>query len=226
MRVAERACAALLLLAACKSEAPRETLVGRWEQDTDRVEFFADGHVLLTRSHLRAMGEYAMVDSGRVVMRWHGPLAQANAGDYRFRVWGDTARLCETYRPDRCMALVRARSDWMEPPGRWADSVPPRLADPPRLGAPMDPRVTRASLALRQLAALQRVFRAEQGRYARTPAELARVGWQPSATPGYAGPEVREAEGPLCMVARPAQAELPPLYVGADGRVGFGIACP
>lgn len=216
--------AAALLLAACGRDEP--TLVGRWEQGTERVEFLADGRVLLHRMHRVALGEYAMVDSARVVMSWSDPLLQANAGDYRVQLTDSTARLCETYRPHRCMTLVRARSDWVEGPGVWVDSVPPRLADPPRLGAPADGRVTRAAMALRQLHALQTVFRAEQGRYAATVAELARVGWAPVPLPGYRDLRVLGGDGVPCMVADPGAAELPPLYVNRDGLVGFGEACP
>lgn len=226
-----RASAALLLaaalpLAACGGEPGlREQLVGRWEQGAERVEFFADGRLLLHRMHLRALGEYAVVEPGRLVMSYGDPLPDANAGDYRAVITGDTARLCETHRPDRCMALVRAKSDWVQAPGRWVDTVPVRLAEPPGLGTATDARVTRASLMLVQLYELQKAFRDEEGRFTRDLPELGRVGWKPSITPGYSAPQVLAEGGRLCIVLRPVAAELPPLYLNPDGRVGFGETC-
>lgn len=214
--------AALLLLIACDGTPE---LAGRWEQGMDRVEFFADGTVVLRRLHWSGAGEYAFVEPDRVVVRFGAPFDSAGAGDYRVRVQGDTARLCETYRPGRCMTLLRAAADWVEGPGRWVDTVPLRLAEPPRLGRPADGRVTSASLDLRQAHALQTVFLAEQGRYARTPDELEAAGWQADPAGAYTL-EIVRADPRLCMVARPVRQGLPPLYVNADGQVGFGDACP
>lgn len=188
------------------------------------MEFLGDGTVVLHRGHWRGAGEYAFVEPGRVVLRFGPPFADANAGDYRVQVRGDTARLCETYRPHRCLLLVRAAGDWIEGPGRWVDTVPPRLAEPPRVGTAPDPRVTAASTQLRHAHAMQTAFRAEHGRYADLD-ELADAGWQPALDAGYAL-EVVRAEDRLCMVARPHAAGLPPLHVNPDGRVGFGAACP
>ena len=181
---------------------------------------------MLHRHHLSGAGEYDFVEPDRVVVRFGPPFDGANAGDYRVRVQGDTARLCETSRPHRCMALVRSRSDWVEGPGLWVDTVPPSLAEPPRLGERADLRVTRASLLLRELHVMQTLFREEEGRYTRDLAELERVGWRPVAAADYEIPEVRGTEERLCMVAWPRAAGLPPLYVNPAGQVGYGDACP
>lgn len=218
-----------LLLAGCTKPAPDEPapLAGRWEGNFDRVEFFAEGHVLLTRhQHWRGLGQYAVVEPGRVVLRFDGPFAAAEVDDFRFRIAGDTARFCETYRPERCMDLVRASADWIEPPGRWVDTVPVRFANPPRIGTARDGRAIRAEMALRQLHALQTAFHAEEGRYTRDLQELERVGWEGADVPGYRLPEVSGDDERLCIVALPATAELPALYVNAEGRMGYGAACP
>ena len=109
--------AAAMLLAACGRGAAATPLEGRWERGTDRVEFFGGGTVVLHRHHLSGAGEYDFVEPDRVVVRFGPPFDGANVGDYRVRVQGDTARLCETSRPHRCMVLVRSRSDWVEGSG-------------------------------------------------------------------------------------------------------------
>lgn len=213
--------AAALLLAACGEPS----LAGRWQHGTDRVEFFDGGTVVLRRFHWSGAGEYAFVERDRVIVRFGAPFDSAGVGDYRVRVQGDTARWCETYRPHRCMTLLRATDDWTEPPGQWVDTVPPRLADPPRLGQPMDARARAGSMKLREAHALQIVFRADHGRYARTPDELAGAGWWPDPAGAYTL-EIVRADARLCMVGRPRVDGAPPLYVTADGQVGFGDACP
>lgn len=189
------------------------------------MEFFADGTVVLHRFHRSGAGEYAFVEPGRVVIRFGPPFGDASVGDFRVQVRADTARLCETYRPHRCLSLVRAAADWIEPPGIWVDTVPLRLAEPPRVGEEVDRRVTVASMQLQAAHAMQDLFRQERGRYGRTLNELAEVGWQRGPASDYALEIVRADDG-LCMVARPRGDSLPPLYVSAAGQVGFGAACP
>jgi hypothetical protein len=218
--------AVLLALAGCGADLG-EALRGRWEMDADRVEFLDEGRVLLIRHGEAALGEYAVPEADRLVLAFGPPLTESGAGDYRVRVEGDTARLCESDRPHRCMALVRARGEWREPAGAWRDTVPVRLATPPRPGAARDPRLVQVELALRQLHTFERVFREQEGRYTADLAELERAGWKPSpSVAGYHPPEVAAAGERLCALMRPRQPGLPPVHVQDDGRLGFGERCP
>ena len=83
--------ALLLLTAGCRPAADPERLLGRWENERDAVEFFADGTVRLRTPARTEAGTYGRASRGRVrVVLRGGP----GVNTHYARLRGDRLDLC------------------------------------------------------------------------------------------------------------------------------------
>jgi hypothetical protein len=97
----------LVLLAACARE-PREAVLGEWRSGGERMEFLADGRVLL--KHVDGSVTIASWEfPEKRVMRMQG-LAAAPT-DYAVTLRRDSLALCKTAAPADCYRFARMRGE-------------------------------------------------------------------------------------------------------------------
>ena len=94
---------ALVLLAACARE-PKRALLGEWHSGGERMEFLADGRVLLKHA-----------DGNTAIAGWEFPeprllrmrLLAATPADYQVAVTRDSLVLCRAAAPAECYRFSR-----------------------------------------------------------------------------------------------------------------------
>lgn len=96
---------ALGLLAACARE-PRKAVLGEWRSGGERMEFLADGRVLLKHA-----------DGSVAIASWEFPEKRlmrmrqlaAEPADYQVTLRRDSLALCKAAAPTDCYRFARAR---------------------------------------------------------------------------------------------------------------------
>ena len=98
---------ALALLAACARE-PKKAVLGEWRSGGERMEFLADGRVLLKH-----------VDGSVTISNWEFPEKRvlrirqlaAEPTDYAVTLRRDSLALCKAAAPADCYRFARVRSE-------------------------------------------------------------------------------------------------------------------
>jgi len=104
MKPRAAACLALVLLAAC-GRAPKRAVLGEWSAEGERMDFLADGRLLLKHP-----------DGSASIARWEFPEPRllrmrelaATPADYRVAVTRDSLVLCRAAALAECFRFSRA----------------------------------------------------------------------------------------------------------------------
>ncbi|HEV7591318.1 MAG TPA: hypothetical protein VGO40_24610 [Longimicrobium sp.] len=248
-----RVCAAAAAIAACAGDekpgppAPPSTQVhpradpavvyGRWRGPHDELELFRNGRLLLHQGAYRVAGSYEFVEPGRVLLIYQNALAAVPPGDYRVAVTADSLTFCEADAPARCIGYARMAPRDSAAVANGADSAARLLAAldggaPPRLAAPIRPdqyppesRAREADGVLKQAYVLQQSYKAQYGHYAAELDSLRQVGWEMVPLRYFRQPRIRASGERLCIVVQPRTADLWPMHIDEQGRLGRGASC-
>jgi hypothetical protein len=244
-------CGVVALLAACRADAKRPppdhrpaapavdtpTVVGRWRGPHDELELFRNGRLLLHQGAYRVAGSYELVEPGRVLLIYQNALAAVPPGDYRVAVTADSLTFCETDAPARCIGYARMAPRDSAAVANGADSAARVLAAldggaPPRLAAPIRPdqyppesRAREADGVLKQAYVLQQTYRAQYGHFAANMDSLRVVGWEAVPLRYFQQPRVVTAGERLCITVQPRTADLWPMHIDENGKLGRGAGC-
>lgn len=211
--------------------ADSATVYGRWRGAHDELELFRSGRLLLHQGAYRVAGTFELVEPRRMLLIYQNALAAVPPGDYRIALTADSLTFCETDSPTRCVAYARVTAADSARGGARAapvadDGSPPRLAAPLRPDQlPLEARAVEANGVLKQAYVLQQTYRAQYDRYAPNMDSLRVVGWQPVLMRHFHSPEIVSAGERLCIVARPRAADLWPVHIDGEGKLGRGAGC-
>jgi hypothetical protein len=246
-------CCATAVLAACGAEEKPETpgpprtqappradtavIYGRWRGPHDELELFPNGRLLLHQGAYRVAGSYEFVEPRRVLLIYQNALAAVPPGDYRVKVTADSLTFCEADAPARCIGYARMAPRDSAAIANGADSAARLLAaldggSPPRLAAPIRPdqfpaesRAREADGVLKQAYTLQHTYKANYGYFTASMDSLRNVGWQDAPLRYFHQPRVSLRGERFCISVEPRFADLWPMHIDENGKLGRGTSC-